>query len=104
MGEAVRIHDGTAIALEAAGTWCGSIEQEGLQNVPLPPGQERRQHTLGLHELVENFLEKVFDVGFVGDALADEVAQAGLFVPHDFGDFPVLLDHRSHAHCRSIHS
>ena len=72
-------------------------------NKPAGHVVDRLQQAMGLHQFVEDFLEKIFHVGFIRHAPADEVAQPGAFFRDDFGDLTVLLDHRGHAHGSSIH-
>ena len=63
---------------------------------------DRHQQAIGFHQFVEDLLQKIFDVGFVGHPLADEIAQPGAFFRDDFGDVQVLLDHRGDSQ-RPIH-
>jgi len=51
----------------------------------------RFHQPVSIHEFVENFLEDVFGVAIVRDALADELAQPSLFPGNRFGDSPILV-------------
>ena len=59
---------------------------------------DRLQQAIGFHQLKEDLLEKIFHVRLIGHPLADEIPQPWPFFRDHFGDPPVLLDHRKHAH------
>jgi hypothetical protein len=49
------------------------------------------------HQFVEDILQEIFHVGFIGHPLADEIAQPGSFFRDDVRDLTVLLGHRGGA-------
>ena len=46
-----------------------------------------------LHQFIEDLLEKILDVGLIGNPPADEVTQPWAFFRDHIGNLPVLLDH-----------
>src|SRR5215831_10271170 len=81
--------------LERLGLFLTEEIDDPVPRYPVQPSANvfhRREQPVGRYEFVEDLLEDVLDLPFVGEALPDEGAETALLLLHDVGNALVLLD------------